>query len=115
MSQRGVTLIEVMIAVAILGIISASAGFATAHMRQEARSELQAEQAQLLIDYRAGHLARGTTTNADTLARLEAPLPDVATSLDSLGSTTTVTLTWRDPKGRSATRAVTVFRKGAAP
>jgi prepilin-type N-terminal cleavage/methylation domain-containing protein len=113
--MKGVTLIELMITIALIGILSASAGVTTSRMRQLAVLEVQREQAHLLVDYHAAHLSRGVPADTAVVARLESPLPDVDVTFDSAGRTTTVVVRWRDPLNRSATHALTVFRQGLAP
>ena len=113
-SARGVTLIELMITVALLGISATAAGVTATRLRAESRIAVQQEQATLLLDYHAALLSGGRPVDEGIADRLAAPLPERSLSREDLGATSTLTLRWRDPFGRQATRALTVF-VGPAP
>lgn len=109
--MRGLTLIELMICVAIIGILSALSGLSTGHLRMNARAEIQQEQALLLLQHHADHLSKGTEPRAETLARLQAPLPRSSVTFEG-GSVTTITVVWSDPFGRPSRRSLSAFARG---
>lgn len=104
------TLIEMMICVAILGISSAAAGVAGTRLRVATHAAIQQERAQLMLDYHAAATASGRAIDEEVAARLAEPLPDSQLVVEQDGPTSTLTLRWRDPLGQQSTRAVTVFR-----
>jgi len=115
MSRRGFTLIELMVAVAIIAILAVCAGFTGASMRQLAAAELQREQALLRMEYEADLASRGRALDAAVLARLEAPLPDLVVARSRQGPATTLRLQWRDPLGRPASRSLTFLAGTEGP
>lgn len=108
-TRQGVTLVELMIAVAMLGIMASGLGFATRHLQLVGIAELQQEQAMVLLAYHAQHRASGTIPSEDTLARLTTGLPDAQVLEVRSGAVTTLTVTWRDAYGGPAIQDLTVF------
>ena len=115
MRRRGFTLIELMVALAILSITAAVAGVTSGRARELGRAELQREQALLLLEYEATCLSRGEPVDAAVEDRLLAPLPDAALTRRHEAGAATLALSWRDPLGRSVSRSMTVFVRGAGP
>ncbi len=111
--RRGVTLVELMIVVAILGISVSGALAGTHRVRQLGVAELNRERATLLLDYHAGHVAAGTAPDAHVVERLRSELPGADLKTDVQGDLTTLRVSWRDPTGGPATLALVVF--GGAP
>jgi len=108
---RAFTLIELMICIAVIGIISMAAGTNVMRMQQVAVAEVQRERARLLLDYRGDHLAKGTSPDPAVEARLTERLPDAAVEHRKDGPVTTVDVVWRDPFGRVTRQSLTVFTR----
>ena len=106
--RRGVTLVELMIVVAMLGIMTACLGDATRRIQLLGLSELQQEQAQLLLEYHARCAMNGQRSPAPP-DHLSSGLPGAEITQQSDGKLLTLSITWEGPAGSPATRAVTVF------
>ena len=109
MKQRGGTLIEMMIAVAVMGIVAGTAGLAWSQHRTQSAAALERAQARVLLDYLAERVAGGEVPEAAVLRRLQAPLRDSALERERRGPVEDVEVTWIDPTGRPQTLGVTVF------
>lgn len=112
-ARGAVTLIELMIAVAILGILAALAGAA---VEQHGGYALRRERATLLAEYHAARLVRGEAADPDVEARFGRDLPSGRVAVVREGPTATVTVTWDGPFARPESRSITVFAPaGGAP
>lgn len=109
MSQRrGVTLVELMIVVAMLGIMVACLGDATRRVQLLGLAEVQQEQAQIALDYHA-QCAMSSPRTVETSADLLSGLPSAELTQQRDGTLLTLSLTWDGPAGIPATRSLTVF------
>jgi len=106
--RRGVTLVELMIVVAMLGIMTACLGDATRRVQLLGLAELQQEQAQILLDYHA-QCAMSGQGSIEPPAHLISSLPGATITQQQAGKLLTLALTWDGPAGSPATRSLTVF------
>ncbi len=107
--KRGVTLIELMIAVAIIGIASVAAGDAAREMRARALEPVQRERALQWLEYQAGALSAGTTPSPEVSARLLAELPEATVAQRREKDVVYLTVSWKAPGGRRASRELAVI------
>ncbi len=114
MARRGFTLIELMIVVAILGIVAGTSGLTGVELRTRARATLQQEQALIALEYEASRTSTGRQPDPVVAARLAEPLPDLQITRTAVGPVTTIRITWRDPHGHQASRELAVFAAGGA-
>lgn len=112
MKRRGFTLIELMIVIAVIGIVSAASGLTGVELRVRARAAVEREQALLALEHQAARLSAGEAPDPAVSARLAEPLRDVVITTAAQGPATTITVAWRDPSGRPVHRALTVFTPG---
>jgi len=113
-NNKGFTLVELMIAVAILALISTGAVMATHRYQLVGLSELQRGQALLLLEYQADCLSSGRSPTPAVMDRLQAALPGAALSEEqSTGGVSTLSVRWADPTGSTATRSLVVFAREA--
>ena len=101
-SHRGYTLVELMICIALLGIIAAAAGLSSRGWRLHAQAEIERERAVLLLEYEADCLSTGRTIDPAVEARLKEPLREVQIERVARGgaSGTLLTLRWAGPRGQ---------------
>lgn len=109
MNRRDVTLVELMIVVAILGILTSAVGSATRQAQLTALSELHRERALLLLEYHADQLLLAQAPDPAVLERLTAALPKAAVLVERSSGVATLQATWEAPTGRSSTRSLTVL------
>jgi len=112
---RAYTLVELMITVAMIGILSGVLGTQSRNARLGGLAELQRERALLYLEYEADLVSRGRAEDPAVVARLVASLPDVRMDHDGANGVVTLTVTWREPSGRIATRSLAVFKKAGTP
>jgi prepilin-type N-terminal cleavage/methylation domain-containing protein len=110
--ERGFTLIETMIVVAILGVTSLLLGNAALQQRQAGAAELQRAEAEQLLDYCADRLSSGQRPSSDTVDALAENLPSTKLAIAHQGRLATLTLEWKEPSGRRLVQSLTVFAKG---
>lgn len=112
------TLVELMITVAVLGILVALAGPAGRISELRGLTVLQRERATVLLDYEADCVSTGRAPDPAVVERLTTSLPGAAVTATERTGTTTLTVHWRapglQPAGRLDERSVTVFT-GSAP
>ncbi|MFT5680312.1 MAG: prepilin-type N-terminal cleavage/methylation domain-containing protein [Myxococcota bacterium] len=107
--RHGVTLIELMITVAMLGLLVGAFGSATRRIQLIGLVELQQEQARLVLDYHAQRLLDGAAQQPTVSERLTAGLPEATVERLPGDGVETLVVTWRDAVGRQSTRSLTVF------
>ena len=108
-SSRGVTLVELMITVAVLGISVGGAMAATHRLRLSGISELQRERALLALEYHADCIVQQRPPDPDIAGPLLKAIPDAALASSHQGRLVHLDLSWRDPSGAPSTRRLTVF------
>lgn len=111
-SSRAYTLVELMITVALFGIVAAMAGTAGRQSEMLGLGQLERARATVLLEYEADCISRGRAPDAAVEVRLKAQLPGAVVSrVEGLG-TTTITVSWSAPgvlaAGRER-RALVVF------
>lgn len=109
---QGYTLVETMIAVAMVGILVPIFGAATREARLQSLAVLHRERALILLEYQADHLSRGLPEDPAVLDRLVSDLPDATTSRVTAGDVVTLTVSWRSLRGRTEDRSLAVFAGG---
>ena len=113
MSRRANTLIELMIATAILGIAVAGPGSIARRGRLQAFGEVQRERALLLLEYEADCASNARAEDPAVVGRLSEVLPDATVSRVVGDGVVTLEVAWRDPLGWPARRSLTVFAGGS--
>ncbi len=110
--RRGMTLVELMISVALVGILAA--GVASTGRRQllESQAELQLQQAWVWLQYEAECAAVGVSPDPDALVRLEAGVPGHVQRVRD-GELVELRLSWQDPLDRDRAIELVVFSGGA--
>lgn len=112
MRQRGFTLVEAMITVALIGIVSVIAGATAVAERRAAASVLDGERAAQVLEYEADCLSTGKPPDARVLVQLQAELPGARLEVAKAGQAATITVSWTRG-GTPGSRSLTVFTKGA--
>jgi prepilin-type N-terminal cleavage/methylation domain-containing protein len=112
MRRRAYTLVELMITVAVLGILAALAGGAGRASRLTALGELKRARALVLLEYRAGCEVSGNAPDPEVVARLTEALPGAEVTVEAHGPTVTVRARWEGARDRVEERSLTVFQKG---
>ena len=110
--MRGVTLIEMMITVAIIGISVIVAGNAARSVRSDGLAELQRERAAEILEYQAGRLASGQPISQATMKQLTANLPGARVVQQREKTTTKLVVRWDAPSGLKQSRSLVIFTHG---
>jgi prepilin-type N-terminal cleavage/methylation domain-containing protein len=100
--ERGSTLIEMMIAVAMLGITVSGVGGAIARLRLQAKGEVQRERALQVLDYEASLLEDGGRRDAAVGKALLELIPEGRLESARSGGTTRLTVSWAAGTGRTS-------------
>lgn len=106
--KRGFTLVEQMIAVALLGLGAVAVDALAQHSERAALAELQRARAGVLLEYHADRVAKGLPAETEVVQRLSAALPGAKVERESKGDVVKLTATWLAPWG-TGRRAVTVL------
>ena len=109
--MRGMTLIEVMSVVALLGIATALAGGLGGPVNDGGLTELQRERAAQVLEYQAERLASGEPVNAATMKLLTASLPGATVRQEREKATTRLVISWEDPSHFRHDRSLLVFAR----
>lgn len=112
MAARGVTLIELMMTVAVLGLATVIAGNAAQRQRADGLAALQRERAEQVLEYHAGCVASGRAVDPTTVGRLTESLPRATVALEPAGPATRITVSWAEPGRPPLGRTLLVFAKG---
>jgi prepilin-type N-terminal cleavage/methylation domain-containing protein len=107
--RQGVTLVELMISVALIGIAVSALGSATRRIQLAGLAELQQEQAQLVLDHQAQRILDGASPRPETTARLTAGLPEALIERIPGDGVVTLVVSWRDATGQPSSRSLKVF------
>lgn len=107
--RRGFTLIELMIAVALIGVTSAAVGSYSVYSERAAQTEVQRERARILVEYYARCMATGLSPKRQVVRRLVEALPDVKVEQRLAGDVATIKATWTAPQGSKGQTELTVF------
>jgi prepilin-type N-terminal cleavage/methylation domain-containing protein len=108
--RRGFTLIELMIVVACLSIAIITAGGMATSMRTAALEPVQRERALQVLEHEAGAVLAGGEASAGERQRLLAELPDGKLSRRADGDVVRLTVDWKAPSGRRASRELVLLR-----
>ncbi len=110
--RGGSTLVELMIALAMLGILFALSSNGGRSAELQGLGELQRERAWLVLDYRADCAARGVPVDDAVQNRLLDTLPGASVEVVRADATVTLTVHWRGAgtAGGLERASITVFQ-----
>ncbi|MEW5848174.1 MAG: prepilin-type N-terminal cleavage/methylation domain-containing protein [Myxococcota bacterium] len=111
MTNRGFTLVEAMIGVAMLGIACVAAYSAFDVFSLRAIAQAQETQAVLALESEVEHYLRGEGLSPQTRTALTQNLPGATMTSRTQGNTITFTLKWRAADGRHGNADLTVLRR----
>jgi prepilin-type N-terminal cleavage/methylation domain-containing protein len=109
--MRGYTLIELMVAVAILGIASALSTTLMLDNRALAARLLQRERALQILEAQADPLSRGAKPDEAAMQRLLAELPGARLTQTREGPWTRLRVSWSGEKGKPASAELAVVAR----
>jgi prepilin-type N-terminal cleavage/methylation domain-containing protein len=112
MRVRGFTLVELMITVALLGILTLLFDAVGHHVERVGLAEVQRERARLLVEYHARQLAAGAPIVPVLDETLRAQVPGLEVRHAREGKLVTVSATWPAPTGPAGRLSLTVFAGG---
>lgn len=112
MSRRATTLVELMIVVAMVGILTGLLHANARRARLGGMAELQRERARIWAGYLGDSGARGVPPDPAVVQRLTAFLPDATSSTEVRGGVQTLTVRWTSPLGRAESLSLTAFEAG---
>ncbi len=107
--RRGTTLVELMVTVAMVGILGGFAVGLAQFTERAALGEVLRARARVLLDYHARQVSLGQPVDPEVEARLEASLPRARVQQARAGKATTLTVSWRTPSEADASLALTVL------
>lgn len=97
----GSTLIEMMIVVAILGILAVASLEGGSYFRAHAILAVQRERALQVLEYEAAGISTGRRVDPAATAALLAPLPSSRYESRSSAGVRTLSVTWQSPRGET--------------
>ncbi len=106
---RGFTLVELMVTVAVLGIVAAGAGSLAELTERAGTRELVRERALTLLEYVASHEAARRPVDKAVYQRLLADVPRGETAVQTAGDVVTVEVKWFSGQ-REESASLTVLR-----
>ena len=109
--RRGFTLVELMISLAILGIIVVGAGSLSALTEAQGARELRRERAQTLLEYVASRAATRQPLDPRLYDQLAESLPGAEVTTRVSGDSVWLEVHWHS-EGRPEQLALTVLRGG---
>lgn len=109
MSPRGTTLIELMVVVAILGILALIFSASTSDTRKQAAYIQSRERALQVLEYEADAITRGIPADGATTRDLLRRVPGATISRAPSGATTRLTVRWTSSSGRKHSQTLYVF------
>ena len=111
--SRGYSLVELMITVAIMGIVVDILGPMVNYQRGLSISEIQREKAHQILEYVAESLSSGRKPLPASLERLQESLPQSKVELTQKGSLTQISVRWK-ANGKPENVSMVVFAKAGA-
>jgi prepilin-type N-terminal cleavage/methylation domain-containing protein len=114
-TRRAFSLVELMIAVAILGITAALAGHFDRQARVAALELLQRERARLVLEYRAEVAAHGAPFDPHVEQRLIERLPGARVIEEREPGMSRLRVSWEVTGKATASRELVVLRAGESP
>ena len=113
-ARRGFTLIEMMIAVAVIGILAAGTATSVDWYRAQIDETVRRERAEQVLEYQASCLMGGVAADAQTSAALLELLPGGAVRIADAGAgAKEIVVEWDDATraGARSRRSLTVFAR----
>jgi len=110
--RRGVTLIELMVTVAVLGIAALLAGDAVSTLRRQSNEIAQRERALQWLEFEAATLTSRFGSDPTVRAALMAELPDAMVDSQVRDQATIITVSWQGDLGVRHSRSLAVLTGG---
>lgn len=108
-ADRGMTLIEMMITVAILGIVAVSTSDGVLQVKRHAAFALQRERALQVLEYEAAAIVSGRPVDAEATAVLLALLPEGRLESRRSSGLRTLRVTWKSARGGDGRRELVLL------
>lgn len=111
--KRGTTLVELMVAVGVLGILLGFAGGLAQVTERTAQGEVLRERARVLLEYHARQVSLGQPVDPQVEGRLKASLPRASVRQQRAGQAMNLTVSWRTPADAEGRLVLTVLARGS--